>query len=71
MHSTKRIKKIIQIYTLKQGARFGRPKAEATEKFYQTYGKWTGGEITTTKVIKASGMKRTTFYKLVKQIEEQ
>jgi len=56
---------------LKQGVRFGRPKTEATEEFYQAYGKWKAGEITATKAIEEAGMKRTTFYKLVKQIEEQ
>jgi len=56
---------------LKNGAQFGRPKAEPTDEFYQAYGKWKAGEITATAAIDEAGMKRTTFYKLVKEIEEQ
>jgi DNA invertase Pin-like site-specific DNA recombinase len=56
---------------LKKGIQFGRPKAEPTDNFYQAYGKWKAGEITATAAIEEAGVKRTTFYKLVKQIEEQ
>jgi len=54
---------------LKKGVQFGRPKAEPTDEFYQVYGKWKAGEITATAAIELTGMKRTTFYKLVKEIE--
>ncbi len=56
---------------LKKGVQFGRPKAEPTEEFYQAYGKWKAGEITATAAIEEAGMKRTTFYKLVKQFEAE
>ncbi|MCY9165732.1 recombinase family protein [Bacillus atrophaeus] len=56
---------------LKKGVQFGRPKAEPTDKFYQAYGKWKAGEITATAAIDEAGMKRTTFYKLVKQVEAE
>lgn len=56
---------------LKNGTQFGRPKAEPTDEFYQAYCKWKAGEITATSAIDEAGMKRTTFYKLVKEIEEQ
>lgn len=56
---------------LRNGVQFGRPKAETTDEFYKAYGKWKAGEITATKAIEEAGMKRTTFYKLVKEIEEQ
>ncbi|MFD2618757.1 recombinase family protein [Terrilactibacillus laevilacticus] len=56
---------------IKKGVQFGRPKAEPTDEFYQAYGKWKAGEITATAAIEEAGMKRTTFYKLVKEIEEQ
>ncbi|HCO79987.1 recombinase family protein [Bacillus sp. (in: firmicutes)] len=56
---------------LKNGIQFGRPKAEITDEFYQAYVKWKAGEITATAAIDEAGMKRTTFYKLVKEIEAE
>ncbi|CAM3749875.1 recombinase family protein [Mesobacillus zeae] len=56
---------------LKNGKQFGRPKTEATEKFCRAYEKWKAGEITATAAMEEAGMKRTTFYKLAKEIEEQ
>jgi len=56
---------------LKKGVQFGRPKAELSDAFYQAYGKWKAGEITATAAIQETGVKRTTFYKLVKEIEAQ
>lgn len=56
---------------LKNGKQFGRPKAEPTDEFYQAYGKWKAGEITATAAIEEADMKRTTFYKLVKEIETE
>jgi DNA invertase Pin-like site-specific DNA recombinase len=56
---------------LKKGVQFGRPKAEPTDAFYKAYGKWKTGEITATAAIEEAGMKRTTFYKLVKEIEAE
>ncbi|QHK06023.1 Putative transposon Tn552 DNA-invertase bin3 [Bacillus velezensis] len=53
---------------LKKGVQFGRPKAEPAEGFYQAYSKWKAGKITATAAIEEAGMKRTTFYKLVKQV---
>ncbi|MGH0968082.1 recombinase family protein [Bacillus cereus] len=54
---------------LRNGTQFGRPKAEATEEFHQAYSKWKAGEITATKAIEEAKVKRTTFYKLVKEME--
>jgi DNA invertase Pin-like site-specific DNA recombinase len=56
---------------LKKGVQFGRPKVEPTDEFHKAYGKWKGGEITATAAIDEAGMKRTTFYKLVKQVEAE
>ncbi|MCU5343277.1 recombinase family protein, partial [Bacillus cereus] len=53
------------------GVQFGRPKAEITPEFRQAYAKWKDREITATKAMEEAGVKRTTFYKLVKEIEEQ
>ncbi|PNK22588.1 resolvase [Bacillus thuringiensis] len=56
---------------LENGVQFGRPKAEVTPEFRQAYAKWKNGEITATKAMEEAGVKRTTFYKLVKEIEQQ
>jgi hypothetical protein len=40
-------------------------------EFYQAYGKWKAGEITATAAIVEAGMKRTTFYKLVREIKAE
>lgn len=54
---------------LRNGTQFGRPKTEATDEFLTAYHKWKAGEITATKAIEDAQMKRTTFYKLAKEIE--
>jgi DNA invertase Pin-like site-specific DNA recombinase len=56
---------------LKNGVQFGRPKAEPTPEFHTAYKKWKAGEITATAAIEEAGMKRTTFYKLVKQMKAE
>jgi DNA invertase Pin-like site-specific DNA recombinase len=56
---------------LKKGVQFGRPKAETTPEFHTAYKKWKAGEITATDAIEEARMKRTTFYKLVKQTENE
>ncbi|WML40753.1 recombinase family protein [Neobacillus sp. OS1-2] len=55
------------VVALKKGVQFGRPKVNPTEEFYKAYRRWQSGEITATLAIKEAGMKRTTFYKLVKE----
>lgn len=54
---------------LRNGTQFGRPKATVDEKFLTAYRRWKAGEITGTKAIEEAGVKRTTFYKLIKEIE--
>lgn len=56
---------------LQNGVKFGRPKAEVSEEFLQAYRQWKAGEITATKAMEQAGMKRTTFYKLVKEHEQE
>ncbi|QDS48308.1 recombinase family protein [Staphylococcus aureus] len=53
----------------KQGKVFGRPKVQITDEFMESYYKWKQGEITTTEAMHQTNTKKTTFYKLVKQIE--
>lgn len=49
--------------------RFGRPATEIPDNFRDVYDKWKNGEITATKAIAKSGLKRTNFYKIVKNYE--
>jgi DNA invertase Pin-like site-specific DNA recombinase len=55
---------------LKNGAVFGRPKAQVTEEFKEVYDRWKSGEITAVKAMQEIGVKKTTFYKLVREYEE-
>jgi DNA invertase Pin-like site-specific DNA recombinase len=52
-----------------RGQHLGRPKVEAPENFDELYDSWKRGEITATKAMELLGLKRTTFYKLVKEKE--
>lgn len=52
------------------GTKFGRPRADITEEFLKAYNEWKAGNITATVAMAQAGMKRTTFYKLVKEYEE-
>ena len=51
------------------GLRFGRPSIEITDEFIQAYDKWQAGEITAVKAMKEADMKKTSFYKMVKEHE--
>ncbi|MCQ6280095.1 recombinase family protein [Bacillus sp. EB600] len=55
----------------KNGVKFGRPKAELTDEFITVYTEWKAGQITATEAMRRADMKRTTFYKLVKEYEEK
>ncbi|QWG56867.1 recombinase family protein [Bacillus mycoides] len=66
----KRQKEGIEV-ALKNGVQFGRPKAEITDIFKDVYSQWKAGRITATEAMKRADMKRTTFYKLVREYEEQ
>ena len=54
---------------LQNGTVFGRPKATITEEFVQVYDRWKAGEMTAVKAMQEVGVKKTTFYKLVKEYE--
>lgn len=51
---------------LANGVKFGRPSIEITDEFIQAYDKWQSGEITAVKAMKEAGLKKTSFYKMVK-----
>lgn len=55
---------------LKNGIVFGRPKTLITEEFNQAYNRWKSGEISAVKAMQEIGVKKTTFYKLVREYEE-
>jgi len=52
------------------GRHLGRPSAQFPPKFDEVYASWKRGEITATKAMERLGLKRTTFYKLVKTKEK-
>ena len=54
---------------LQQGIKFGRPKVRITEEFEKVYQKWKAEDITAVKAMDELNVKKTTFYKLVKEYE--
>lgn len=52
-----------------EGKHLGRPKAEYPAMFEEVYKKWKSNELTANKAMECLQLKRTTFYKLVKQYE--
>lgn len=54
----------------KQGKKLGRPPVEITEKFIVAYKEWKSGAITAVGAMKKYDIKRSSFYKLAKQYEE-
>ena len=51
------------------GKYLGRPKAKMPNGWGEIYTQWKNGEITAAAAMDILGLKRTTFYKLVKQYE--
>ena len=51
------------------GKRFGRPSVQFPDNWEETYGAWKRGEITAKKAMERLGLKRSSFYKLVHQME--
>lgn len=52
-----------------QGKELGRPKAEITKQFIEEWKKWKNGEQTANQTMINTNTKRTTFYKLSKELE--
>ena len=52
----------------KKGIKFGRPKTKIPQDFMDEVRKWQAGEQTATATMQALNLKRTTFYKLVKEV---
>lgn len=53
------------------GVTFGRPKQEIDDRFVQTYREWKAGRITATEAMRQNKMKKPTFYRRVKEYEQQ
>jgi len=53
------------------GKHLGRPKALMPDNFEKTYKKWKDKEIKAVQAMKVLNMKKTTFYKLVKEYEKK
>ena len=53
-----------------QGKHLGRPKMKIPEGWDNIYMLWKSGEITAVEAMKRSGLKKSTFYKLAKLINE-
>lgn len=52
-----------------KGKKFGRPQATYPNNWDVVMKQWRSGEITATKAMEMTGIKRTTFYKLVNAME--
>ncbi|MER2169183.1 MAG: recombinase family protein [Psychrobacillus psychrodurans] len=55
---------------LQNGTVFGRPKVTVTDEFKEAYTRWKSREITAVKAMQEIGVKKTSFYKLVREYEE-
>ncbi|MGC6585127.1 DNA recombinase [Paenibacillus sp. Dod16] len=53
------------------GVTFGRPKQGIDDRFIRTYALWKSGQITATEAMSQTGMKKPTFYRRVKEYEQQ
>lgn len=52
-----------------QGRQLGRPRAEFPSDWAEVYGLWRGGSITAVQAMDRLGVKKSTFYKLVRAYE--
>ena len=53
-----------------KGKRFGRPTIKAPENWEQVYATWKRGEITAKTAMELTQLKRSSFYKLARKMEE-
>jgi hypothetical protein len=60
-----------ELLAMKNGVAFGRPKSIITEQFKKAYQRWKLGEMTAVKAMQEIGVKKTTFYRLVKGYEKE
>ena len=55
----------------KEGRPLGRPTIKRSKTFESNWRKWKAGEITAVQCMRLEGLKRCTFYKLSKELEEE
>ena len=55
----------------KEGKHLGRPRLQRSKTFAANYKKWKAGEITAVQCMRLEGLKRSTFYKLVHELEDE
>lgn len=55
----------------KKGVKFGRKKIEISQAFIDAFKRWKSGEITAGRAMEQCGLKRNTFYRRVKDYENQ
>lgn len=53
-----------------KGLKFGRPSVEYPKEFSKVYDEWKKGSISAVKAMEILNLKKTTFYKLVKDYEQ-
>ena len=53
----------------KKGKQCGRPEVKTPDGFEEIYWKWNRGEITAKRAMQKLGLKRSTFYRMVKKYE--
>ncbi|MDE0582901.1 recombinase family protein, partial [Planococcus sp. A6] len=56
---------------LQNGIQFGRPAVFVSEEFKEVYRRWKAKELTAVEAMQEAGVKKTSFYKLVKALEEE
>ena len=56
-------------YSMKTFNQIGRPKIKIPENFTEVYNKWKDGELSSNEAMEKLGLKRTTFYNMVKEYE--
>lgn len=56
---------------LQNGILFGRTPVVVSEEFKEVYRKWKAKELTAVEAMHEAGVKKTSFYKLVKELEEE
>ena len=56
-------------HSLKTGRATGRPNTELPSEWEQYYTRWKSGDITARSMMQSLGLKKSTFYNLVKQYE--
>ena len=56
---------------LQNGIQFGRTPVLVSEEFKEVYRKWKARELTAVEAMQEAGVKKTSFYKLVKVLEEE